>query len=128
MKKEALPKVRQKNKVTSSPEARLNHVEAWGRSGLSAAAYAQEHGLNVKSLYAWRSKLTVKQPRKRAKRTSAKCRSTILPISVEGAPQSSSNLALSFQLSGHSVRLDGFTSQIELVSMLKALSEEVLHV
>ena len=30
------------------------HVEAWASSGMSAAAYCREHGLNPKCFYRWR--------------------------------------------------------------------------
>jgi hypothetical protein len=35
--------------------ARAEHLTRWEQSGLTARAYAHEHGVSYKSLYAWRS-------------------------------------------------------------------------
>lgn len=39
----------------STRAERAHHLKCWKRSGLSAKAYAAEHGLNSKNLYAWAS-------------------------------------------------------------------------
>ena len=40
----------------------LNHLAALKRDGLSAAAYARQHGISIKSLYYWQSKTHVTSP------------------------------------------------------------------
>lgn len=50
----AQPTGRAKRGLTKTE--RSEHVKAWKRSGLSACAYAQAHGLRSASLYVWASK------------------------------------------------------------------------
>jgi transposase-like protein len=43
--------------AASRPDSPRAHVEAWTRSGLTAAAYAARHGLKASTLYGWRRRL-----------------------------------------------------------------------
>lgn len=42
---------------TSIPSTWRAHVDAWARSGLSAKAFAAQHGLKSDTLYRWRRRL-----------------------------------------------------------------------
>jgi transposase-like protein len=80
------------------------HVEAWATSGMSAAAYCREHGVNPKSLYRWRGLFAASGELDCSKEAS--CDSN----GVAAAPQFAE-----LQLSPGSVPSTGTSSGVELV-------------
>tara|TARA_B100001971_G_scaffold33575_1_gene28430 strand:- start:145 stop:525 length:381 start_codon:yes stop_codon:yes gene_type:complete len=104
---------------------RIEHVAQWKQSGLSAKAYAREHALNYKSLYAWRS-----QAQRKSKPTSLQPESaTFVPVRVS-SPLGSSSSAISITLRSGSLEcaIIAAPSEQSLVALVKSIKEEIFDV
>ena len=104
---------------------RSEHVANWKQSGLPAKAYAREHALNYKSLYAWRSQSLCKEKPPSLQPESA----TFVPVRVN-APLVSSGAAISITLRSGSLEcaISAATSAQSLVALVKSIKEEVFDV
>lgn len=105
---------------------RREHVSNWQHSGLPAKAYALEHALNYKSLYAWRRQLsegTTSSPKLQRKGA------TFVPVSVS-EPAMSSTAAISITLRSGSFEcvISAVPSAPSLVALVKSIKEEVFDV
>jgi hypothetical protein len=49
-------------RLSSTQAQRAGHIAAWESSGMSAAEYAEAHGVRLGNLYAWRRKCTESAP------------------------------------------------------------------
>ena len=106
--------------------ARNDHLDRWERSGLSAKAYALEHGINHKSLYAWRS-----QSRRAVTKSSGiPDAPAFVPVRMSALSSSSRQESLKIILRTGSLEcvVSGAGSAAELVSLAKSLKQEVLNV
>jgi transposase-like protein len=104
---------------------RREHVAQWKQSGLSASAYAREHALNYKSLYAWRS-----QSQRKSKPASLQPESaTFVPVRVS-SPLGNSSSAISITLRSGSLECAIVTAPSEqsLVALVKSIKEEIFDV
>jgi len=110
-----------------SLRARKEHLDRWERSGLSAKAYAREHAVSYKSLYAWRS-----QSRRVATKSSdlAPNASAFVPVRVSALPTSNCQESLKIILRTGALEcvVSGAGSAAELVSLIKSLKQEVFDV
>ena len=99
-----------------SLDERIEHLANWKMSGLSAHAYAREHGIRYKSLYAWRS-----QSRRASERSQPEFASkepSFVPVHV-GSPGSGNAMECV---------VIGAANLTELVSLVKSLKQEVFDV
>lgn len=104
---------------------RREHVSNWQHSGLPAKAYAREHALNYKSLYAWRRQLSEGTSSPKLQRKGA----TFVPVSVS-EPAMSSTAAISITLRSASFEcvISAVPSALSLVDLVKSIKEEVFDV
>lgn len=102
------------------------HVDRWKLSGLSASAYAREHAISYKSLYAWRSRLRLSE----ADRSDSPQPSPFIPVRVGVVPGTGSNPGLEVIVRANSFEcvLSGMANRAELVSLVKSLKQEVFDV
>lgn len=116
------------------------HVDRWHRSGLSAKAYAREHTINHKSLYAWRSRLRLSEAESRDKDSRSNNRdipepsppaaSPLIPVRVGGlqAPLHKRGLEVTLRASTFECVLTGASSTAELVELIKSLKQAIFDV
>ena len=115
-----------------SLDERIEHLANWKMSGLSAQAYAREHGIRYKSLYAWRS-----QSRRASERSQPEFASkepSFVPVHV-GSPGSGNAMASTLKITLRRQGLNalecvviGAANATELVSLVKSLKQEVFDV
>lgn len=92
---------------------RAEHLSAWEGSGLSAMAYAREHGITDKNLYAWR-----RQSRLENSRTETPESTAFVPVRISTPLSTSmSSLTLTLRSAGIEVELCGLASSTELASL-----------
>jgi transposase len=95
-------------------------IERWQRSGLSACAFCERHGLAVSSFYAWRRTLT---QRDRQRRAPAPTPVTFVPIPLPTQPPAADALIEVVLRNGRRLRLAP-TVALSVVRDLVALLEE----
>ncbi|WPJ95927.1 transposase [Coraliomargarita algicola] len=125
MENQASPITLQSRHRRFNESERREHVAHWKQSGLSASAYAREHALNYKSLYAWRS-----QSQRKSKPTSLQPENaTFVPVRVS-SPLSSSSSAISITLRSGSLEcaIIAAPSEQSLVALVKSIKEEIFDV
>lgn len=110
-------------------QERINHLDAWKRSGQSAQDYARAHGIRLGNLYRW-------------KRKSAQCHDTerpaehspFIPVRLAGALHSSdyaqaANLpSMIFRSGDFECQLTGGSDIDTVVTLAKRLKQEVFDV
>lgn len=100
---------------------RSSHVSAWAASGLSAKAYGQEHGVDPRNLYAWRSR-----ERRQVRDVSrAEGASSFVPVRINGWPGSKDALKLALHMPG-GCRIDvsGISSVGEVITIVHSLQTQ----
>ena len=104
---------------------RREHVSNWQRSGLPAKAYAREHALNYKSLYAWRSQLSEGTSSPKLQHKGA----TFVPVSVREAVLSSmAAISITLRSGSFECVISTAPSEPSLVALVKSIKEEVFDV
>jgi hypothetical protein len=126
MEKQPTEKPRRASGRHLNHRARAEHLTRWEQSGLTARAYAHEHGVSYKSLYAWRS-----QSRRAADGSSrTPDASAFVPVRVSALPNSAGKDSLKIILRTGALEcvISGAGSAPELVSLIKSLKQEVFDV
>jgi transposase-like protein len=104
---------------------RREHVSNWQHSGLPAKAYAREHALNYKSLYAWRRQLSEGTSSPRLQHKDA----TFVPVSVsEAALSSTAAISITLRSGSFECAISAAASEPSLVALVKSIKEEVFDV
>ncbi len=126
MEKQPTQKPRRASGRLLSRRARNEHLTRWERSGLSARAYAREHAISYKSLYAWRSQ----SRRVAAKTSTAPDAAAFVPVRVSTLRNCTAQDSLKIILRTGALEcvVSGAGSASELVSLVKSLKQEVFDV
>lgn len=126
MKKQPTQKPRRASGRHLNHRARAEHLTRWEQSGLSARAYAHEHGVSDKSLYAWRS-----QSRRAADGSSRTAdASAFVPVRVGSLANNARQDSLKIILRTEALEcvVSGAANATELVSLVRSLKQEVFDV
>jgi hypothetical protein len=87
------------------------HLEAWDTSGVSLSAFAKREGLNVRSLYRWKTVL----------RGTAAVATSFAPIVVTGAAEARRDGFELVVCDGMSLRIPGDFDEATLARIVRAL-------
>jgi len=126
MEKQPTQKLRRTSGRLLNRRARNEHLTRWEQSGLSAKAYAREHAVSYKSLYAWRS-----QSRRGAVGSSSPPDgSAFIPVCVSALRDHAQQDSLKIILRTGDLEcvVSGATTRAELVCLVKSLKQEVFDV
>ena len=129
---------------------RQEHLAAWARSGLSAQAYGQPHGLLPSQIYLWRKQQRTRSRKRQraaspATDVSPKHRFLALRLTGDRGPDCAAVAGTSTQKQGHPLALPsalqvtlrqngcecivgGAADQAQLLALLRGIREEVLGV
>jgi len=105
---------------------RAEHLARWKQSGLSARAYALEHAINYKSLYAWRSQSRMDE----SSAPSSPNATAFVPLRVSTIKQSNRKdlLEVTLRMRSFECVISATANTAELVSLVKSLKQEVFDV
>jgi len=126
MEKQPTQKLRRTSGRLPNRRARNEHLARWEQSGMSAKAYALEHGVSYKSLYAWRSQ----SRREAAGSSSPPDGSAFIPVRVSALRDYARQDSLKIILRTGDLEcvVSGAATCAELVSLVKSLKQEVFDV
>lgn len=106
---------------------RSAHLAAWKRSGQSARAYGQAHGIASARLYAWNSKLKTTAAGQPLAEGNGPA---FVPVRIRGLPTSSGcgSITVTVRSGELEFAISGATEIGELIGVIGCLKKEVLDV
>lgn len=107
-----------------SKEDRSRHLSAWAESGRSAEAYASQHGFSGQYLYRWRKLAS----RSGADQSESDGGSPFVAVQWNGSPPSSQPVSVTLRHGDLEFTVSAGQSSSDVIAILRAIKEEVLHV